>query len=69
MVLCAEFGFRGTTLVEEVHPGNRLCRNPRNHFRYQLDSIDYFPGSAPPALIVRVHEEEEEVVVVLLLAE
>ncbi len=67
MVLCVEFGFRGTTLAEEVHPGNRLCRNPRNHFRYQLDSIDDFPGSAPPALCVRVVEEEE--VAVLVLAE
>ncbi len=65
MVLCVEFGFRGTTLVEEVHPGNRLCRNPRNHFRYQLGSIDYFPGSAPPALCVREEKEEE----VLMLAE
>ncbi len=66
MVLYVEFGLGGTTLVEEVHPSNRPCQNPRNRFRYQHGSINYFPGSAPPALCVRVDEEE---VVVLDMAE
>ncbi len=66
MVLCVEFGFRGTTLVEEVHPSNRPCQNPRNRFRYQHGSIDSVPGSAPPALCVRVDEEEKEVAVLVL---
>ncbi len=66
-MLCVEFGVRGTTLVEEVHPSNRPCQNPRNRFRYQHGSIDSVPGSATPALCVRVDEENEEVVVLVLV--